>query len=139
MLVLMPLAFVNVRAPVGGALHATDASPTGAGSCTAVQLKRARGAPNPNDILCTSCRKDMGEIIGLAEEFDCPRNCGQRSCSVECHLRHQSRCELKELPTVVVSERWSGLVTFFISLPMRFPQQMRQKKTKVLKSLLSAT
>ena len=108
MLVLMPLAFVNVRAPVGGALHATDASPTGAGSCTAVQLKRARGAPNPNDFICTSCRKDMGEIIGLAEEFDCHRNCGQRSCSVECHLRHQSRCELKELPTVVVSERWSG-------------------------------
>lgn len=103
MLVLIPLAFVNVRAPVGEALHATDASPTGAGSCTAVQLKRSVGAPNLNDILCTSCRMDMGEVIGLAEEFDCPRNCGQRSCS-----DHQERCELKDMPTVVVSERWSG-------------------------------
>ena len=108
MLVLMPLAFGNLKAPVGQALHATDASPTGAGSCISLKLKRAQGSPNPNDLLCTTCRKEIGELIATAEEFDCPRGCGQRSCSVACHLKHQVRCDFKETSTPMVSERWSG-------------------------------
>ena len=44
----------------------------------------------------------------VAEEFDCPKECGQRSCCVLCHLQHQSRCELWEAPVPVFSERWSG-------------------------------
>ena len=108
MLILMPMAYGNLKAPVGKALHATDASPTGAGSCSALKLKRSPGNPNPNDLLCTTCRTEMGELIATAEEFDCPRGCGQRSCSVFCHLKHQDRCEFGEIPTPLVSERWSG-------------------------------
>ena len=108
MLVLMPMAFVNVRAPIAAMLHATDASPTGAGSCIALQLKRDVGVPNPNDVLCTACRRDMGELIGVAEEFDCPRGCGQRSCSVICHLHHQAQCQFRDTPVALFSERWSG-------------------------------
>jgi hypothetical protein len=35
MLGLLPFAFANLKAPVNPALHATDASPQGAGSCIA--------------------------------------------------------------------------------------------------------
>ena len=45
MLFLLPLSFTNVRARICPDLHATDASPTGAGSCIAKQLKRAVCSP----------------------------------------------------------------------------------------------
>ena len=38
---LLPMAFTNVRAKLGQEIHATDASPTGAGSCIAGKFKRA--------------------------------------------------------------------------------------------------
>ena len=43
MLGLLPMAFTNVRAPISSTLSATDASPTGAGSCVATVLKRPYG------------------------------------------------------------------------------------------------
>ena len=49
---LVPMAFTCVRAPIYRKLSATDASPTGAGSCTATQLKRRLGTPNPQVVWC---------------------------------------------------------------------------------------
>ena len=42
---LIPLAFTNVRVAIYRLLSATDASPTGAGSCVAEKLKRVPGVP----------------------------------------------------------------------------------------------
>ena len=105
---LLPMAFTNVRAPVHGTLHATDASPTGAGSCVAHQLKRERGVPNPEQIICSCCREEMVEMIASGEDFECPYGCGGRLCSVACFQWHKEECScnLKEVP--LFSERWSG-------------------------------
>eukprot|EP00438_Fugacium_kawagutii_P026465 Skav202776 [mRNA] locus=scaffold326:329563:334590:- [translate_table: standard] len=89
MMALMPLAFTNVKAPIYQKLSATDASPTGGGSCVAVQLKRGMGVPNPQILLCFTCRTEMGELIGAGEEFECPLGCGSRFCSLQCYLTHK--------------------------------------------------
>ena len=108
MLFLLRLSFTNVRAKICPDLHATDASPTGAGSCVAKQLKRLVGLPNPNDLTCSVCRQEMGELIATGNEIDCPRGCGKRTCSVECHLKHSEICEHKNAVCPTFSERWSG-------------------------------
>jgi len=106
MLFLLPLSFTNVRAKICPDLHATDASPTGAGSCVAKQLKRSAGSPNPNDLTCSVCRREIGELIATGQEIDCPKMCGKRTCSVTCHLKHAEQCDHKS--AAGLSERWSG-------------------------------
>ena len=108
MLGLLPFAFTNLKSPVNPYLHATDASPTGAGSCVARQVKREPGACNPSDLLCGSCRKDMGEAMAVGEEIDCPKKCGGHFCSLRCYLEHRDHCPLARLAVPVFSERWSG-------------------------------
>ncbi len=108
MLFLLPLSFTNIRAQICPDLHATDASPTGAGSCVAKQLKRTIGAPDSTDLTCSVCRRDMGELIATGQEIDCPRGCGRRTCSVDCHLVHAPGCEHRGAAAATFSERWSG-------------------------------
>lgn len=107
-LALLPLAFTNIRARVYGKLSATDASPTGAGSCMAMQLKRARGVPNPQQLACGHCRSDMTELIANGQDVECPLLCGLRLCSLECFLEHKGSCENKAKALPLFSERWSG-------------------------------
>ena len=57
---LLPMAFTNVRAKLGQEIHATDASPTGAGSCIAEKFKRAASVEGTGRV-CISCRRDIGE------------------------------------------------------------------------------
>ena len=108
MLFLLPLSFTNVRARICPDLHATDASPTGAGSCVAKQLKRTIGTPDSTDLTCSVCRREMGELIATGQEVDCPRGCGRRTCSVDCHLVHAPNCEHRGAAAATFSERWSG-------------------------------
>ena len=108
MLGLLPFAFTNLKSPVNPYLHATDASPTGAGSCVARQIKREPGACNPSDLLCGSCRKDMSEAMAVGEEIDCPKKCGGHFCSLRCYLEHRDHCPLARLAVPVFSKRWSG-------------------------------
>eukprot|EP00438_Fugacium_kawagutii_P033385 Skav211631 [mRNA] locus=scaffold2262:105332:110360:+ [translate_table: standard] len=105
---LMPLTFTNVRAPIFQKLSATDASPTGGGSCQATELKRPHGIPNPTNFVCTHCRSDMSEMIANGADIECPFGCGQRCCSLQCFLDHRDQCadQAKEVP--LFSERWSG-------------------------------
>lgn len=92
MATLMPLTFTNVRAPIYQKLSATDASPTGAGSCEAASLKRPKGIPNPNNFLCAHCRSDVSEQIAGGEDIECPFACGARVCSLQCFLDHRDTC-----------------------------------------------
>ena len=69
MLGLLPFALTNLKSLVSPALLATDASPTGAGSCVARQIKREPGACNPGDLLCGSCRKDMSEAMAVCRRW----------------------------------------------------------------------
>jgi hypothetical protein len=69
MLGLLPFALTNLKSLVSPSLHATDASPTGAGSCVARQIKREPGACNPGDLLCGSCRKDMSEAMAVGRRW----------------------------------------------------------------------
>ena len=108
MMALLPLAFTNVRACVYGKLSATDASPTGAGSCIAGQLKRPRDVPNPKQLACGQCRGDMTELMASGEDVECPLHCGTRLCSMECFLEHRSSCENAAKPLPLFSERWAG-------------------------------
>ena len=108
MMGLLPLAFTNLRAPVNPLLHATDASPTGAGSCTAQCIKRVPGSCSIADTLCASCREDMAEEMGTGEEFECPKKCGQHFCSLECYLEHRDTCPHKTMGVPTFSERFSG-------------------------------
>lgn len=108
MLFLLPLSFTNVRAKICPDLHATDASRTGAGSCVAKQLKRSAGSPNPNDLTCSVCRREIGELIATGQEIDCPKMCGKRTCSVTCHVEHAVQCEHRSAARPTFSERWSG-------------------------------
>ena len=108
MLGLLPFAFTNIKSPVNPYLHATDASPTGAGSCVARQIKSEPGACNPSDLLCGQCRKDMSELMAVGEEVDCPKKCGGHFCSLRCYLAHRDLCPLARLGVPVFSERWSG-------------------------------
>ena len=105
---LVPMAFTCVRAPIYRKLSATDASPTGAGSCTATQLKRRLGTPNPQVVWCCICRSDMGEAIGSGEDMECPFGCGSRVCSLHCYQEHRDTCECNSKALPLFSERWSG-------------------------------
>ena len=105
---LLPFAFTNIKAPVHSQLHATDASPYGAGSCMAKQIKREAGSSNPADITCHQCRREMPEEMGRGEEIDCPKKCGKHFCSLECYLQHRAGCPMKTLGVPLFSERWSG-------------------------------
>lgn len=107
-LALLPLAFTNVRAKVFKKLSATDASPTGAGSCMAVQLKRAPGMPNPQQLACGHCRVDATELIAGGQDVECPFGCGTRLCSMECFLEHRPVCTCGSKQVPLFSERWSG-------------------------------
>eukprot|EP00435_Cladocopium_sp_Y103_P027386 s51_g6.t1 len=108
MMAAMPLAFTNVRAKIHPVLSATDASPTGGGSCTAHQLKRPLGVPSPQQLTCGQCRTDVSELVANGDDTECPFGCGNRFCSMECFLDHKEQCSAsgKELP--LFSERWSG-------------------------------
>eukprot|EP00438_Fugacium_kawagutii_P024080 Skav212943 [mRNA] locus=scaffold374:499856:502796:- [translate_table: standard] len=108
MIGLLPFAFTNLRAKVDPALHATDASPTGAGSCVAKQIKRKPGTCSPNDLQCDNCRRDISEEISRGEEFDCPKRCGKHFCSIDCYCTHRSECHNRRMVLPVFSERWSG-------------------------------
>eukprot|EP00438_Fugacium_kawagutii_P032818 Skav214751 [mRNA] locus=scaffold983:190131:202825:- [translate_table: standard] len=94
---LLPFAFTNLRAPVHPELHATDASPLGAGSCIAKQIKRPAGVANPAQLLCVECRKDITEEISRGEEIDCPKKCGQHFCGMDCYLQHRKNCSRASL------------------------------------------
>jgi hypothetical protein len=105
---LLPFAFTNLKATVHPLLHATDASPSGAGSCIAKQLKREPGAASPSDLLCSRCRRNITELMAAGEEIDCPKKCGHHFCSLECYLDHGGGCPMWRLGVPVFSERWSG-------------------------------
>ena len=105
---LMPFAFTNLKAPVSPVIHATDASPTGAGSCVANVIKRGRGIPNPDNLLCQNCRQDIAEDIAKGREYDCPKRCGSRFCSIHCYTWHREQCSRSQLAIPKFSERWSG-------------------------------
>ena len=105
---LLPLAFTNVRAPVSKRLYATDASPSGAGSCIAVQLKRDQLKPETGDAICSGCRADLADMISEGTAIRCPRSCGKMVCCLECYGTHYHSCPHKESPVPLFSERWSG-------------------------------
>ena len=108
MMALLPLAFTNVRAKIYPKMSATDASPTGGGSCMAVQLKRPRGVPSVQQLACARCRTDVTEHIANGQDIECVFGCSARLCSLECFLEHkdQCHCSAKEVP--LFSERWAG-------------------------------
>ena len=108
MVAMIPLAFTNLKAPIHSKLSATDASPTGAGSCVAQQLKRPPHAPDINMITCLHCREDIAELIGNGADIECPFGCGGRLCSLECFLEHQEGCKNSQRAIPLFSERWSG-------------------------------
>eukprot|EP00435_Cladocopium_sp_Y103_P039867 s1146_g10.t1 len=89
-------------------LSATDASPTGAGSCLAEKLKRRPRQPDPQYIICANCRQEMAELIGSGEEFECPLGCGARFCSIQCFHVHRAFCDNQSKQLPLFSERWSG-------------------------------
>eukprot|EP00435_Cladocopium_sp_Y103_P017142 s2265_g4.t1 len=105
---LLPFAFTNLRAEVNPVLHATDASPTGAGSCFAKQIKRPLGAPNVANTLCDLCGGEITELMATGQEVDCPKRCGEKFCSLPCYLEHRQRCSRKKLGVPTFCERWSG-------------------------------
>eukprot|EP00435_Cladocopium_sp_Y103_P055568 s172_g18.t1 len=105
---LLPMAFTNLKAPVNPMMHATDASPTGAGSCIAKQMKRRPGTANSADLTCGVCGRDITEEMAVAEEIDCPKKCGGHYCSLECYLDHRDSCPMRRLGVPCFSERWSG-------------------------------
>ena len=49
-----------MRAKLGKEIHATDASPTGAGSCIAKRFK-SQVAEEDTSNVCIACRRDIGE------------------------------------------------------------------------------
>lgn len=102
------MAFTNVRAPVCKKLYATDASPTGAGSCVAVQLKRDQTRPELGDAICSGRRADVADMISEGTAIRCPRSCGKMVCCLECYGTHYHVCPHKEAPVPAFSERWSG-------------------------------
>ena len=108
MIGLLPMAFTNIKAAVSPVLHATDASPTGAGSCVASCIKRDRGDCNPADLLCAECRREIGELIATGAEVECPKRCGKHFCSMDCYTYHREGCPMKVLGVPLFSERWSG-------------------------------
>ena len=108
MVALLPLAFTNVRAPICKRLYATDASPTGAGSCVAVALKRGPGNLSADDAICGGCRQDLSDMLAENMVIKCPRECGKSICSLECYSSHYHVCPHKESPVPLFSERWSG-------------------------------
>ncbi len=105
---LLPLAFTNLRARICETIHATDASPTGGGSCIADHFKAAPGVVDQNDLVCGECRKDMAEEIGVGREIDCPMLCGRRFCCLDCFLEHAAQCRNRGDDHPTFSERWSG-------------------------------
>ena len=105
---LIPMAFTNVRAPVCKKLYATDASPTGAGSCVAVHLKRDQNRPELGDAICSGCRADIADMISEGTAIGCPRACGKMVCCLECYGTHYHVCPHKDAPIPSFSERWSG-------------------------------
>lgn len=78
---------VAMLARVSETMHATDASPTGGGSCVAETLKRSTGWIDQGDFICAECRQDMAEEIGIGSEIDCPMQCGKRFCGLSCPNR----------------------------------------------------
>ena len=108
MVALLPLAFTNVRAPICQRIFATDASPTGAGSCVAVSLKRGPGSVSADDAICSGCRQDISDMLAEGTAIRCPRECGKSICSLECYGAHYHDCPHKETPVPLFSERWSG-------------------------------
>eukprot|EP00435_Cladocopium_sp_Y103_P035566 s1373_g9.t1 len=108
MMAALPLAFTNVRAKIHPTMSATDASPTGAGSCTAVMLKRPKGTPGTEQLTCATCRTDVTESVANGQDLECPLGCGVRFCSLECYLAHKTQCSCKEKEVPLFSERWSG-------------------------------
>ena len=108
MVALLPLAFTNVRAPICQRIFATDASPTGAGSCVAVSLKRGPGSVSADDAICSGCRQDISDMLAEGTAIRCPRECGKSICSLECYSTHYHECPHKESPVPLFSERWSG-------------------------------
>ena len=104
---LLPMAYTNVRAKLPSEIHATDASPTGAGSCTADRFKRAGSSEGVGNV-CIACRRDIGNPGEWQQAFDCPWRCGARLCSLECWLTHRTACDCAGSAIPVFSERWSG-------------------------------
>ena len=104
---LLPMAYTNVRAKLPSEIHATDASPTGAGSCTADRFKRAGSSEGVGNV-CIACRRDIGNPGEWQQAFDCPWRCGSRLCSLECWLTHRTACDCAGSAIPVFSERWSG-------------------------------
>ena len=107
-LTLLPMAFVHLKAPISDKIYATDASPTGAGSCVAEIFKRPFGNPSATDLTCGQCRKDLTEPISHGEEVDCPGRCGRRLCGIDCYLKRKAECEHGERSIPCFSERFSG-------------------------------
>ena len=105
---LLPLAYTNIRASIPQWIHATDASPTGAGSCSSNQFKdHVRGEVVEKGI-CTTCRKEMDPEDVFALNVMCPARCGRSVCSLDCYLEHARQCPMKGAPIPTALERWSG-------------------------------
>ena len=92
---------------MGQEIHATDASPTGAGSCIAEKFKRPASAEGTGRV-CIACRRDIGEPGEWNQPMDCPWRCGARLCSMDCWLAHRKVCGSSTSAIPVFSERWSG-------------------------------
>lgn len=105
---LLPLAYTNVRASLPQWIHATDASPTGAGSCTSNQFKDKVQADPIEKGVCVSCRRELDEDDVYALNVVCPARCGRSVCSLECYLEHVKVCPMKTAPIPTAMERWSG-------------------------------
>ena len=105
---LLPLAFTNVRASLPRWIHATDASPTGAGSCTSNEFK-ARVQPELVERgICVHCRKELDSDDPYALNVVCPARCGRSVCSLECYLEHSRGCPMKGAPIPTAVAGWSG-------------------------------
>ena len=105
---LLPLAYTNVRASLPKWIHATDASPTGAGSCTSNAFKEAQKAELLERGVCATCRKELDADDAYALNVACPTRCGRSICSLDCYLQHAESCPMKGAPIPTALERWSG-------------------------------
>ena len=70
--------------------------------------KKARQVPNPHQLACGSCRREVTELIANGEDVECPFQCATGLCSLECFLEHKMVCENRSNPLPLFSERWSG-------------------------------
>lgn len=105
---LLPLAYTNVRASLPEWMHATDASPTGGGSCTSNEIRDKVQSEPVEKGICACCRKELDVNDVYALNVLCPARCGRSVCSLDCYLQHSKVCPTRAAPIPTAMERWSG-------------------------------